>query len=259
MLELSHIESFYPENLRHFKRNILREYLQYKILAVIFGGKYAAKLVFMGGTAIHVAHGMARFSEDLDFDNLGLSRNDFRGLAQSAARQLTLEGFKVDTGVSFQAAYSADIKITGVLFELGLSGHREEKILIKIDSEAQEFKYAPQRIILNKFDVMAAISVVPVDILLSQKFFAILKRRRAVGRDFYDAMFLAGKTKPNFTYLKAKAGIGGMESLKEALEQRCKGLNFKQLARDTAALVFVPGEAQKIALFSEFIENLQGG
>lgn len=36
MLELRQIEAFYPEHLRHFKRPILREYLRYKILAVIF-------------------------------------------------------------------------------------------------------------------------------------------------------------------------------------------------------------------------------
>ena len=36
MLDLKQIESFYPEYLRSFKRNLLREYLQYKILEAIF-------------------------------------------------------------------------------------------------------------------------------------------------------------------------------------------------------------------------------
>ena len=98
MLEFRQIESFYPEHLRPFKRNILREYLQYKMLAVIFGGKSGAKLVFMGGTAIHIAHGLGRFSEDLDFDNQGLSRSGFRLLVQDVSRNLTLEGFTVQTG-----------------------------------------------------------------------------------------------------------------------------------------------------------------
>ena len=67
MLELRHLESFYPEHLRHFKRNILREYLQYKMLGIIYNGKFGLKLVFMGGTAIHIVHGAGRFSEDFDF------------------------------------------------------------------------------------------------------------------------------------------------------------------------------------------------
>lgn len=256
MLELHQLESFYPEHLRPFKRNILREYLQYKMLAAIFGGKFGAKLVFMGGTAIHIAHGLGRFSEDLDFDNQGLSQNDFRLLVRDISRHLTLEGFTVETGVSFKEAFSADIKMTGLLFEVGLSGHKEEKVLVKIDAEPQHFKYAPQRVIINKFDVLAGISVVPADVLLAQKFYAILHRRRAMGRDFYDAMFLAGKTGASFDYLKAKAGMAGMPALKAALLERCAKLNFKELARDAAPLVFVPGDAKKIELFPEFAQGM---
>lgn len=71
MLELSQIESFYPESLRPFKKNLLREYLQYKILEIIFLSEFAQGLSFMGGSAIHIVHGLPRFSEDLDFDNRG--------------------------------------------------------------------------------------------------------------------------------------------------------------------------------------------
>ena len=256
MLELRQIESFYPEHLRHFKRNILREYLQYKMLAVIFGGKFSAKLVFMGGTAIHIAHGSGRFSEDLDFDNRGRSRDNFRALTRSVERQLSLEGFSVESDVSFEGAFSAAIKITGLLYETGLSGHKEEKVVVKIDAEPQDFKYSPARVIINKFDVLAGISVVPVDVLLSQKFYAILKRRRAMGRDFYDAMFLAGKTKPDFRYLKDKAGIADAAGLKKALLAHCVKLDFERLAADTAPLVFIPGDSKKIELFPEFVREM---
>lgn len=256
MLELKQIEAFYPEHLRHFKRNILREYLQYKMLAVIFGGKLSSKLSFMGGTAIHIVHGAGRFSEDLDFDNRGLSRDDFGALTLSVARQLSLEGFSVESDVSFKGAFSADIKITGLLHETGISGHKEEKVLVKLDAEAQDFEYTPARMIINKFDVLAGISVVPEDILLSQKFYAILKRKRSMGRDFYDAMFLAGKTKPNFRYLKDKAGITDADSLKKALLDHCVKLDFKQFAVDTAPLVFIPADAKKIELFLEFVRGL---
>jgi len=256
MLELKHIESFYPTQVRHFKRNIVREYLQYKILAAVFGGKFSGKLVFMGGTAIHIADGSARFSEDLDFDNRNLTREGFRALAEAAGRQLALEGFEVETKVSFGGAFSADIRIKSLLYEMGLSGYREEKVLVKIDAEPQGFKYAPRRVVINKFDVTAGIAVAPEDILLAQKLYAILRRRRPMGRDFYDAMFLAGKTGPHFGYLKAKAGITDARALKAALAQRCAGLDFKQLSRDAAPLVFVPGEAGKIELFPEFVQGM---
>jgi predicted nucleotidyltransferase component of viral defense system len=77
MLSIEQIESFYPENLRIYKRNLLREYLQYVILEIIYRSDYGRYLIFMGGTAIHIIHGSQRFSEDLDFDNKGLKKEDF--------------------------------------------------------------------------------------------------------------------------------------------------------------------------------------
>lgn len=257
MLELNQIESFYPEHLRPFKRNLLREYLQYKMLAAIFGGKYGVKLVFMGGTAIHIAHGAGRFSEDLDFDNKGLSQNDFRLMVQDVARSLTLEGFTVEENTSFKGAFSADVKITDILFKTGLSGHKEEKVLIKIDTEPQAFSYKSDRMILNKFDVFCGIAVVPADILLSQKFYAILNRKRPVGRDFFDAIFMSGKSKPDFEYLKAKTGITDMGGLKSALLRKCAGINFKQLAHDVEPLVYTFGDAKKIEIFPEWVRKMR--
>lgn len=257
MLELRHLELFYPEKLRHFKRNILREYLQYKMLGIIYSGKFGLKLVFMGGTAIHIVHGVGRFSEDLDFDNQGISQEDFRALTRSIARRLALEGFSVATTVSCKGTFSAGIKITGLLYDLGLSGHKAEKVLVKLDAEPQDFTYEPSRVIINKFDVTAGIRVVPEDILLAQKFLAILKRKRAMGRDFYDAIFLLGKAiKPSFAYLNAKAGINDAKALKKALSERCAKLDFDQLARDTEPLIFIPGDAKNVLLFPEVIEGM---
>ncbi len=256
MLELKQIESFFPEHLRHFKRNLLREYLQYKTLDAVFGSRYGQKLVFMGGTAIHIAHGLPRFSEDLDFDNRGLRQKDFSALIQAVAKKFALEGYVLETSSSFKGAFSADIKVKGVLFETGLSGHREEKILIKLDAQPQKFQYTPERVVINKFDVFSGISVVPADILLAQKFYAILMRKRAMGRDFYDALFLAGKVKPDFAYLKERAGIKDKEGLKFVLLERCAKLDFKLLARDVEQFLFSPADAKKVLLFTEYVKGL---
>ena len=77
MININQIEQFYPENLRSFKRNILREYLQYKILEIIFNSGTAPKLSFIGGTSLRIVHENTRFSEDLDFDNFNLKESDF--------------------------------------------------------------------------------------------------------------------------------------------------------------------------------------
>ncbi len=69
-------------------------------------------------------------------------------------------------------------------------------------------------------------------------------------------MFLSGKAKPNFGYLKFKAGIVDAQGLKKALQECCAKLDFKQLANDVAPLVFIPGEAKKVELFPEFVQGM---
>ncbi len=255
MLNLAQIESFYPENLRPFKRNLLREYFQYKILEVVFGSTFGTKLAFMGGTAIHIVHGLPRFSEDLDFDNLGLRRKDFEEMSRLVVRKLCLEGYDTQGKCSFEGAFRSDIKILNILHDTGLSGHKEEKILIYLDAEPQHFQYRCEKPIINRFDILARIQSVPVDVLLAQKILAIFMRRRPMGRDFYDCLFLWGKAHPNFDYLSAKIGIKNPAELKNKLLERSRSLDFRELAKDVSAFLFDPQDAKKIELFTELIET----
>ena len=95
MLNFEDVLNAYPERLRGFKENILKEYLQYRILDIIYGSPYADKLVFMGGTAIRIVHQGVRFSEDIDFDNRGLDEKKFNDLARLIKRELSLDGYSV--------------------------------------------------------------------------------------------------------------------------------------------------------------------
>lgn len=255
MLDLKNIESFYPQNLRPFKKNILREYLQYKILEIIFDSPYGSGLSFMGGTAIRIVHGNTRFSEDLDFDNLSLKARDFEKMTQEILRRLKLSGFKPQAKINLGDVYRSYISFSDVLFDIGLTGHKEEKILIQVDTQPQRFKYSSDKVILNKFDVFLRINVVPVDILLSQKFYAALNRPRPMGRDFFDIVYLAGKTKPNYSYLAAKTVIKDAKQLKTRLLEHCKDFDFKQLALDVESMLYVPGDVKKVILFKEFLEE----
>lgn len=256
MLDIKQIESFYPEYLRTFKRNLLREYLQYKILEIIFDSKFGEKLSFMGGTAIRMVHSNTRFSEDLDFDNLGLNRKDFAQLAKLIKKRLELQGYIIESKDVFKVAYRSYLRIPNILFENGLSKYKEEKILIQVDAEPQKFNYCPNKIIINKFDVFLRINVVPLDILLAQKIYAILKRKRPMGRDFYDAVYLFGKTKPNLDYLKLKLNIKDMAGLKNKLLLKCNGLDFKQLSKDTEPFLFSPSDSKKVLFFYRYIKSV---
>lgn len=257
MLDLAQIESFYPESLRLFKRNLLREYLQYKNLETIYDSEFGAKLVFMGGTAIRIVHGNTRFSEYLDFDNLGLSPDEFGHLTRLIQKRLELEGYEVEIKNVFRKAFTCEIKILGVLFAYGLSGHRQEKLLIKLNAEAQGFSYLPDKVILNKFDVFLHVNVVPADILLAQKIYAAFNRHRPVGRDFYDIVFLLGKTRPNIDYLRSKLRIKDNTDLKRRLLERCEKLDFEVLAREDEPFLFVPADAKRVRDFCRYIEGIE--
>jgi len=95
-----------------------------------------------------------------------------------------------------------------LLFKEGLSGYREERILIQLDTEPQHFALKPDLYLFNRFDIFTQIQTTPPDLLLAQKFYAILNRVRNKGRDFYDAVFLLGRqVRPNYAYLTQKRGI----------------------------------------------------
>ncbi|MEW5758275.1 MAG: nucleotidyl transferase AbiEii/AbiGii toxin family protein [Candidatus Omnitrophota bacterium] len=256
MLDLRQIESFYPDSLKPFKRNLAREYLQYKILEIIFSSNISQKLIFMGGTALHIAYSLPRFSEDLDFDNKGLDKASFKQLTLLIQKKLKLEGYEIEVKNSLNKVFSASLRVVNILYEMKLSRHKQEKVLIKLDTQPQDFLYQPEEIILNKFDVFTRINVVPLDILLAQKIYAIFMRKRPMGRDFFDTIYLLARTKPNLDYLKAKLKIDNFDELKANLIKRCQNLDFKQLSNDVEQFLFNSLDAKKVLLFVDYIRNL---
>ena len=150
-------------------------------------------------------------------------------------------------------AYRCNVRLSGLLFAHGLSPHHTEKILIQIDSAAHGIAYAPDKKILNKFDVFTEIFVTPVDILLSQKINAALNRKRAKGRDFYDIVFLLASTTPNYRYLQQKLKIENADALRKRLLSATVRFDFTALARDVQPFLFHLQDARKVELFRQFI------
>ena len=256
MLDLKQIASFYPEPVQPFKKNILREYLQYKILEIIFSTKYAEQLVFIGGTAIRIIYGSSRFSEDLDFDNFGVTVKLFKEITEIIQNKLHQEGYSVEIRNVFKQAFHCSISFQNILYESGISNHREEKLMIRFDTEPHGIAFRPDKRIINKFDVFTRIYVVPEDMLLAQKLFAILNRKRTMGRDMFDAIFLFGRAKPNFDYLNEKINISNMNTLQETLLSKCEAINLERLSRDVEPFLVNPGDAKKVLLFRDYMKNL---
>lgn len=256
MISLDTIESYYSAQEKPFSRAILREYLQYKILEIIFNSKVGRQLSFLGGTSLRILHGNQRFSEDLDFDNFGLKKEDeFESLAEEVKRGLELQGYTVEIRNVFKGAFHSYIRLPEILFDNRLAVMKEEKILIQIDTFAQGYQYQPAPAIINRFDVFTEVLSTPIAILLSQKIYAALNRKRAKGRDFFDIVFLLGRTKPDYGFLELKLGIKSREELLQALANGLVGFDFDALAADVEPFLLNRSDLKKVSMFREYINN----
>lgn len=255
MLELKEIEKLYPENVRLYKKNILREYLQYKILEKIFKTKYSVKLSFIGGTALRIVHNSSRFSEDIDFNNFGLSQVEFENLSTNIEREMELEGYKVERRNTFKESFRCYFKILNILYENNISDYPQEKLSIQIDTISQGVDYKSEKVLLDKFDVFTQIKITPLDIMLSQKIWTIFNRKRDKGRDYFDIVFLLSRTKPNYYYLRKKLNINNSEDLKKRLLSKCEETDFDKLIKDIEPFVINPDELERVTLFREYIKR----
>ncbi len=256
MLSINEIAKFYPENMHTYKRQLLREYLQYKILEIIFNSKFSKRIVFMGGTAIRIVHNSQRFSEDIDFDSRDLSPDEFKELAGIIRTELTLEGFSVEMKIVSRGAFRCYIKFPKLLFDYNLSGYEEEKILIQLDAEKQPYSYTAKDYFLNKFSIFTRIFIVPQNILLSQKISAFLNRKRTKGRDIFDIIYLFSFTKPDYGYLKITNAISDKSSLQFTLLKKCKTINVKRLRKEIEIFLINPNNVKMIENFPDFVKTI---
>jgi predicted nucleotidyltransferase component of viral defense system len=260
MISFEEIKSFFSEGIRknpsHYEY-MLKEYFHYRILDLVFSNEHASKLSFIGGTNLRILHQIQRFSEDLDFDCFSLSREEFMSLSDMVLDRLRKEGINVEAEDKEQdkklVAFRRNIVFPGLLFDLGFTGHREKKLLIKIECEPHNYEYEFEKPIIQKFNVFTQIFAPSPAILLSMKTGAVLERGK--GRDYYDFIFLSGFTEPDFGYLNAKFGILNHEQLYEKILKCCKATNFKVKSRDFEKLVFDSAETKKILLFEEYIRQ----
>jgi predicted nucleotidyltransferase component of viral defense system len=255
MLNLDEILNYYPKELHKFKQFIFKEYLQYIILKIIFESKYATKLAFLGWTNLRIVHNNMRFSEDLDFDNFWLTTDEFDDLSKIVKEKLEKNWFKVEIKNVYKWAYRFNVRIPKILQTLWFSNLEQEKILIQIDTAPHDFKYKVETKVLNKFWMVFSINTTPIDIIASQKIYAIFNRNRAKWRDFFDLVFLLSKTKPNIDYLKNKLWFTNLEQTKLELLNFCDKLNFDDLASDVEVFLFNNDWKNSLKYFKEIIND----
>ncbi len=233
---------------------MLVEYVQYELLDSLFKKKQSRHLSFIGGTALRIVYNGSRFSEDLDFDNFGLSFGEFQELSDAIVEDMRLKGFSIEFRTIEKSASHCYVKFPHILQSAKLESAPEEKILVRIDAMEKKKNFAPVVHTLNKFDIYRNILVNPIDILLSQKLITILGRKREKGRDFFDVSYLYGMTQPNFKYIEEIMGMSRNEFVQKLLD-RCAQLDFIALALDVEPFLMHPEQSVRVMDFKNFIEK----
>lgn len=255
MISLNEIKKFYPVQLHRFDRGLLREYLQYLILSIIFSHPLGRKLSFLGGTCLRIVYGTQRFSEDIDFDNKKLSQQEFLQLSEFVKSELAKFGYEVEISTVSKLAFHCKIKFPTLLNKLELSGISSEKILIQVDTFDQAVDYETETYILNRFDITKPIIVTPKAVILSQKLWTIVNRKNPKGRDFYDIVFLLQNTIPDQRFLEAKFNTSSSLDIKQQILQHISGIDFKKIAEDVSPFLSNKEDINKVLLFREIFER----
>lgn len=260
MIDIEYIRSFFPSAIaadRRFDRYMLKEYLQLLILDHLATTPYIHKLSFIGGTNLRLIQGIDRFSEGLDFDCKDMGEAEFKEITDGVVRFIQKNNIQVETRDKENLrlnAFRRNLYFPQMLFNLGLTGHKEERLLLKIEAQDQGVLYQSVVANVNKMGFFFGVPVPPIDVLCAMKFSAILARQK--GRDFYDTIFLLSKTGPSLPFLKDKNGISSIDELKIAVSRRLTDVDLNQKKRDFAHLLFNEANAERILQFPVVVDAI---
>jgi len=243
--------------------NLLREYLQTLVLRSFHECEAFRHLAFVGGTALRLLHGLPRFSEDLDFSMV--SAKGYAGIEWMAKvkRDLSLAGFDpLVTWNDRKAVHASWIRLAGLLYDAGLSALPEQKLAIKlkIDTRPPAGAHCERRLVTRNVAFLLQHHDLPS--MLAGKLHAVITRKYAKGRDWFDLIWYLTQRPPIEANVKMlqKAldqtrGAGKLDARKwrNLVGDKLASLDMKAIAADVRPFLERPQDA---ALLTR--DNLSG-
>lgn len=257
MIDLQYIRGFFPPVMAEnalYQKHMIKEYVELLALEWISRSIYAEKLIFIGGTNLRLIQGIDRFSEDLDFDCKNLSETEFVSMTDGLIRYLQLQGLEAiakDREGSKLQAYRRNVYFPELLFNLQVTGHREERFLMKIEAQDQGIMYPREMATIQRLGFYFPVAVPPLSVLLSMKLSALIARQK--GRDFYDTIFLWQRTQPDYAFLNERSGIANKTQLVDTIRTVVEDTDLNMKKRDFEHLLFEPSKAEVIEHVLEVI------
>ena len=208
------------------KLNLLREYLQAMALRSLHESEAFVNLALVGGTALRFVYGLPRFSEDIDFSLAGSNGYKPEVWMKKLKNDFQLAGF--NAAVSWNdrtTVHKAWIKVAGLLKDAGLAAMGDQNLSIKLEIDTNPPQGAVSETGIVNRHAMLSLRYYDLPSLLAGKVHALITRKYAKGRDWYDLLWYRAKRPPI---------APNLEQLQNALDQtRGEGaFNAENWARD---------------------------
>lgn len=241
-------------------RNLVREYLQARILEALQRSGAMIPLAFQGGTALRFLYNIARFSEDLDFALENPTANyNLRSYLKEIQSVFSAEGYHLQIKVNDQKTVNnAFVRFYGLLYELQLSPQPTEALSVKIEVDTNPPKGAGLETDLVRRFIPLNLQHYDRASLLAGKLHAILQREYAKGRDLYDLMWYLSDPnwpEPNLELLDNaliqtnwQGPLPMPENWRGLIFNRLKMLDWNAALADVRPFLERPGEIDLLTL-----------
>jgi len=247
------------------RTNVARQYLQRQILAALAVSGAFQSLAFVGGTCLRFFHDLRRYSEDLDFSVETAEGYEPLKWMESIRLELVHQGFQPE--VSWRTRHAVDfgwVKLSGLQYELGVAGTRDQRLSIKLEADRNPPAGARCQTTALTSPRLMAVRHYDVSSLMAGKINAVLSRPYAKGRDWYDLLwYLARRIEPNPTLLNH--GLAQTRSVycsearnwREGVASRLSSLDWNSVVRDVRP--FLEDSAELKAFTPDLIRAMLEG
>ena len=261
------IESVLSGQAKRYHAAIVREHVQKSILRGLVRAYAMPVISFHGGTCLRLAHGIGRYSEDLDFALDGdADYYDFPKWLDKTARYLRREGYepRIKMKKARSAVEKAEVHFPGLLHRVGVSPHKDQNLRIKLEVDTRP----PEGAVSER--CKGHTTAVPegrlylwchnLPSLMAGKMAAILTRRYSKGRDLIDLRWFLREspaTQPNMDMLNnalAQSGWNGpslsLADWREHIQTRLQGMDWEKVRTEAKTFAIDPETDDPLTLES---------